>query len=1118
MEAVLPLAVALVYALLLFAFASWAEATGNVRLKGQLRPPAYALALAVYCTSWTYYGAVGSAVADGWSYLPIYLGPILLFLFGHRFLRRLIDAVKADGASTISEFIGGRFGNSRGVAALVTILALLGSIPYLALQLRSLGTTYALVSGAAVSPLTIALAAAGLALFAMIYGTRRYEAASRNDSVLFAVGFESLMKLSGLIVAGMAALMMLSEAPAPELDEGMGRLSANFAPSLIGVDFFIITALSMAAIICLPRQFYVTVIEAQSASDLERARWPFIGYMMLTLLVVLPISAAGLTLLPDTVRSDLYVLQLPLSQGSRFIALLVFLGGFSAATAMVLVETIALSTMVSNDLVAPLLLRSRKLRGEGEMGRALLSIRRALIALIMAGAAGWALGIRENERLAAIGLVAFAAMAQFAPVLVMAVIGGSRDAQAAKAGLGVGLMLWLYTLALPQLADEALLAELAGTPWNPTRLLGIGDLSLVGHGALWSLGGNITAFLLMRMRRVPPAALPKFLYRPNSSAGTVLSVADLKRLVSRFVGPEVVDDAFRERDEAKPIDRTDRRQAERMIASVVGMPSARAFISSALHGSNLTHREVERILDDTGQSLRFSKGLLAATLENIDPGVSVVDRDLNLVAWNRRYLELFDYPASMVRVGAPIADLIRYNAVRGECGPGEVESHVERRLSHMRRGHQHSFKRVRPDGRVLKTVGGPMPSGGYVMCYTDVTAEEEALRALDNARSELEERVEERTGALRAANDALAQADAEKTRFLAAASHDLLQPLHAARLFSAALGRDLPDAKQEVLTRLDRSIQSAESLLRALLDISKLDAGGVRPDIRPIRLRPLLVDLVETMMPLAREKGLELRVGPGDAVVESDPGLLRSIMQNFLSNAIRYTTRGGIIVGVRHRSRSARIDVIDTGPGIPEHKRTIIFREFERLENASEGGIGLGLAIVERTARLLGARVSLNATEGRGSRFSIALPVSSLEPEDAPSGRPGRRAGGQVIKALVVDDDAANRAALGGYLRSQGHAVTSAESPDEALSGDSSFDVAFVDFNLNGRMDGIALIRALRKKSPAARYALVTAAREQDYVSRARAAGVKVLRKPLAPADLDAWLADVGVARESVPA
>lgn len=424
MQALLPLVVALVYALVLFAFASWAEGTRNLALKAKMRSPAYPLALAVYCTSWTYYGAVGSAVSDGWTYLPIYLGPMLVFLFAPKFLRRLVDSVKAEGANSISEFIGGRFGNSQIVAALVTTLALLGSVPYIALQLRSLGTTYALVSGSPSKPMATAIAAAGLALFAMIYGTRRYEVASRSDSILFAVSIESLVKLGGLVIAGGAALMMINSAPEPALAQGLHKMALNFAPSRIGIDFFVIAFLSMAAIICLPRQFYVMVIEAQSGRDIDRARWPFIAYILATLLLVLPISAAGLALLPGTVRTDLYVLQLPLSHGLNGLAIIVFLGGFSAATAMVLVETIALSTMVSNDLIAPFLLRSKRW-GEGvDMGGAVLIIRRLVIAIIMAAAVGWALGIKDNERLASIGLVAFAAMAQFAPVLILSVLGG----------------------------------------------------------------------------------------------------------------------------------------------------------------------------------------------------------------------------------------------------------------------------------------------------------------------------------------------------------------------------------------------------------------------------------------------------------------------------------------------------------------------------------------------------------------------------------------------------------------------------------------------------------------------------------------------------------------------
>lgn len=1104
----LPLFMALLYALGLFAFASWADRSGEKPLLRRLRPSAYALAIAVYCTSWTYYGAVGSAVADGWSYLPIYLGPILVYLFAHNFLKKLVDAFKADGANSLSDFIGGRFGSSRGVATLVTLLALFGSIPYIALQLRSLSTTFGLISGIETHTVTIALAALGLAVFAMVYGTRRYDPASRSDAVLFAVGVESFLKLAALLIAGTLAILLLTHLDAVAASAGMARLARNFAPANINMDFFIITLLSMAAIFCLPRQFYVTVIEAETGSDVARARWPFLIYMLLTLLVVLPISAAGLVLLPPQTRPDLFVLQLPLAAGLDIVALIVFLGGFSAATAMVVVETIALATMVSNDLFAPSLLRNRRFAGEGELGKALLTVRRATIVAIMAAALVWALAIPTNFGLASIGLVAFAAMAQFAPVLILAVYGSNHDSAAAKAGLTAGLILWGYTLALPQILPPSALAVLSGSLVDPIALLGIDGLSPISHGTIWSLGANLTAFLLVMMRRVQPAALPSILRDLAPVTQPIADISALEAVVARFIGAELAADAFANRDGGKAVDRVATRKAERLIASVVGLPSARAYLGSALHGSNLTHAEVARLLDDTGQSLRFSKGLLAATLENIDPGVSVVDRDLNIVAWNRRYLDLFDFPTDMVRVGAPVAELIRYNAERGECGPGEVDAHVERRLGHMRRGQPHSFERVRPDGRVLKTVGGPMPSGGYVMCFTDVTAEAQALAAVEQAKAELENRVEQRTGELRAANLALADADREKTRFLAAASHDLLQPLHAARLFSAALRRDSADIQLPMLQKLDGSIESAESLLRSLLDISKLDAGGITPRAEVLRLRPLLVELVETMVPMAREKDLEIRVGPGDATVESDPGLLRSIVQNFLSNAIRYTHAGGVLIGVRRRGGDARIDVIDTGAGIPDDKRSAIFREFERLSNAGDGGIGLGLAIVERTARLLDARVSLNSRPGHGSRFSVSLPLSAkpVETVEAPAADAPPRGG--ALSILVVDDDATNCEALRSYLVSLGHKVETARDADAAMRLTSCFDCALVDFNLGPSADGLVLAQNLLENDRARRIALVTAARSEDYEARAMALGIIVFRKPIITAALDRWLAE----------
>lgn len=629
----LPMAVALLYVAMLFWFAAWVERDRQNGLKERIRVPAYMLALGVYCTSWTFFGAVGTAATDGWTYLPIYLGPILIYLFGSGFLRKLVDAVKADGATSISDFIGGRFGKSRLVAALVTIIALLGIIPYIALQLRSVGTSYALIAGYQGRLLPMAGTAILLAAFAILFGTRRYEPSARNEAVLFAVALESLVKIAALMIAGIFALFIFFRADASHQVTGLSHFSANFDPGKLNGDFLVITLLSMAAIICLPRQFYIGVIEATSRRDVSESRIPFVFYLFITTLLVIPITIAGLGLLSADSRPDLYVLTLPLEANATFISLIVFLGGFSAATAMVLVESIALSTMVSNDLIAPLLLRNKRFQEDHDFGRTMLMVRRLTILFIMGAALAWAAGIPAKESLASIGLVAFAAMAQFSPALVMAVNRPQGDYVALSAGLGAGLVVWTYTLALPLITPPLWLDMLRGTLADPYALFGFSGFSPITHGTIWSLGVNLLAYGIVAARRVQPSVIPQIWRQGGSAIVPINDLGSLGDFVSRFVAREHFDNAIGRYDSTAPVDRYSARAAERLIAGVVGSPSARALMSSALSGQSLSHEDVTRLLDESGQSLQFSKGLLAATLENIDPGVSVVDRDLNLIAW-----------------------------------------------------------------------------------------------------------------------------------------------------------------------------------------------------------------------------------------------------------------------------------------------------------------------------------------------------------------------------------------------------------------------------------------------------------------------------------------------------
>jgi len=989
MNNLLPLLVAVAYICALFLIANQVE---NGRLRAGPRPlrrSAYALALAVYCTSWTFFGSVGTAVADGANYLPIYLGPLIVYLFAPRFLYRLIEAIQLDGATSISDFISSRFGKSRGVAAWVTIIALFGTVPYLALQLRSVGLSYAEIAGVHTAQLPMILTSVLLALFAMLFGTRRFDVAARNDGLLYAVATESVVKLVAFMIAGGASLWILHGVSSTQLDAGIKRFSGIFTTQAVGSDFFVTILISMAAIVCLPRQFYIGVMEAQHPEDAYGARRSFSAYLIAMTVILLPIALGGMTLLPAQSRPDLYVLTLPLHAHYYGIGLIVFLGGFSAATAMVLVETVALSTMVSNDLIAPFILRGKRLSSEAGIGRTLLLVRRAVIAAMMSVALAYALLIPNTARLASIGLIAFAAMAQFAPALILAVRGPGQDPTAAKISMGAGFLLWLYTLLMPTLVDPALLLPLRGTVIDPNGLLGLRGLQPLTHGVLWSLGANISLYALVAARRI---RVPNFNFGATmirARPASVKDLAGLTDLVEKFVGSEPVVQLFgHPNDRARPFTGSEARSAERLIASVIGAPSARAIMAAALSGASLSVGAVTRLLDESAHSLQFSKGLLAATLENIDPGVSVIDRNQNLVAWNTRYVELFNYPEGMVQVGQPIAQLIRFNLARMGVDSARIEEQVARRLSYMRGGNPHSFQRALPLGRVLKTVGGPMPDGGYVMCYTDISTEAAALEALEAARNELEARVRERTEQLEIANHALANATQEKSRFLAAASHDLLQPIHAARLFASGLEREVPEHARGMLDNVSRAIAAADSLLRTLLDISKLDAGGITPVLTHFIASDLLTDICAGFVLQAEQRQLSLKVVGGGFRLETDQMLLTSILQNLISNALRYTPKGGVLVAARIHAGQALIEVYDTGVGIDDDHLKLIFQEFERLGTVGEAGIGLGLAIVQRVARLLGVAIEVRSKLGRGSRFRVVFPPEMVSRDPALSQAP----------------------------------------------------------------------------------------------------------------------------------
>ncbi len=1116
------LALTAFYMAALFGIAWWYERPQIKARRGMLGPSLYALSLAIYCTSWTYYGAVGTAARDGWEYLPIYVGPILGLTLLLPLWRRIASAARRENVGSMADFISSRYGKSPALGAAVAGVAILGSVPYIALQLKSLSMAGEMITAgtpvAGSESLTVLVMAAVLAGFAILFGARRPDLTEHNRGLIQAIGIESIVKLAALLAVAVFAVVLLAASPSRQAAaDSLGQLGTW--PE-IDARFMAITLVATLAIFCLPRQFHVAFVEGGDPAQVRRARWIFPLYLILTTLAVLPLVAAGGLFRPET-NPDLLVLALPFGAGQGLLTAVVFVGGFSAATAMVIVEAVALSAMVSNNLVLPLMGAGRR-RGaaQPDMARALLNIRRLAIVGLLLLAWLYYLAMDRSSGLAAIGLVSFAALAQLAPSLFGAVLWRGGRASGALAGLAAGMTVWAVMLAAPQLAP--------GFGLNVPAMLGLEDP--FAAGVFLSLSLNLGVFVLVSRAR-PPRLIdrvqarafvdrlgPDWMEGRGGSAGA--SVGDLRALVARFIGDERAERAFaawaRETDvrlkDADPADAALARAAERMLAGAVGAAAARRVLAAALAAGGRAPEDVVRMLDEASQAVQFNRDLLQTTLDNIDQGVSVVDEDLRLTAWNRRYVEMFGLPAGFVHVGLPVAAVYRLNAERGEAGvpDHEIDAWVERRLEALARRIPHDHEREQPDGRILRSSGAPIPGGGYATSYTDITALRRAARELEEANERLEARVADRTERLEEARRQAEDATASKTRFLAAASHDLLQPLHAARLFIAALREDADLAgspARGLATNADRAIDSAHRLLTALLNLSKLEAGGVQPAVAPLALGGLFDELAREFAPVARAKGLTLTVAPSSLWIASDRDLLRSMLQNLIANAIRYTDRGRVLIGARRDGEQVQILVSDTGRGIAEADRQAVFGEFVRLPGApvDEPGAGLGLAIVQKLSDLLRHPLSLASRVGRGTTFRVAVPRAAARPEPEIMSD-DRRLPLAGLRVLCVDNEPAILDALTALLDRWGAQAVTARSVAEARAAVGPFDAALVDLHLgDDEPDGLAAVDVLRAQG-VRRIALVTADTRDGLKEKAAATGAVLLPKPVKPAALKAFL------------
>ena len=1241
------LGLSLAYLGLLFAVAHFGERHALRWSPGRLGALIYALSLAIYCTSWTFYGSVGRAVSSGFDFALIYVGPALVIVFALPLMRRMVAVAKRQNVTSVADFLGARYGRSRGVAVLATLIAVIGAMPYLALQLQAVSFSFAALGGqnggvasvGAALPSwldTAFLITMMMAAFTILFGVRHVQASEQHRGMMLAIGLESLVKLFAFLACGVYVVWHMFAGPADLVAQSHAVYGTDkLATSTPNANWLSITLLSGFAFLCLDRQFHVAVVEHDHAASLKTARWLFPLYLLLINAFVVPIAMAGQVKFGGNGIPDIYLLSLPLSAGADWLTALVFIGGLSAATSMVAVACMALSGMVGNELVMPWLLARR--HGDADLGRLALLVRRLAVVAILLAAYAYYKTIAGLLPLATIGLISFCAVANLAPALIIGLYWRQAHRHGVILGMVGGFSVWLWAILWPTMhpGEAAPLPPLGPLAWFDPLQRGF-VLGLVVNVVLLTLG-SLLARQTARDKQQAAAFIIEASVKARPQPGPAKDeLQQLRELAARFIGPERAEEAFRglHLSGAAAAEFT-----ERLLSGTIGAASARVVVTmSRRKGAWLPGwlpGSVREMLNEATAAIRYNADVLRKTLDHMGLGIAVFDAAGRLEVWNERFAVLTGLPRQSLAVGAELAALARAvpdlaaltrpdpapisefdlanghvtelrvdplsgggivvtaNDVTERVRTAEALRDSERRIriitdnvpvliayvdreqryrftnrpyqaalglaSHQADGQRVAdvlgpirYARLKPhieqvlagrpqsfeidfptnDAKIEVAQGSYIPHFGeqgqvlgFFLLYVDTTERRLAEATLRNLNESLERRVGERTAELDAARERAEEANIGKTKFIAAASHDLLQPLHAVRLFVAALAERYRE--EELVKKVDLGLGAVEALLDALLDIAKLDAGAIKPELRPTAVGPLLQSLAEAFAPLAKRNGVDLRLVASRAWIETDAALLRRVLQNYLSNAIRYGRGTGarprVLLGCRRKGGMLSIEVRDTGPGIPAEQQAGIFHEFTRLhsaDDAGERGLGLGLAIVDRIARMLGHRRDLVSRPGHGATFSIAVPLAVSEARArlaAPAEESRTGALSRAPFVACVDDRAQVLEGMTALLESWGCSVVTAGGADGLLAVLASHDggtpqrpdLLLIDLHLgDDRPDGIQELTKLRTAwGPGVPTALITADRDPAVAARARALGLDILLKPVKPAKLRALLA-----------
>ena len=1120
--------VCIIYAVILSGLAVWGNKHKQNITQNQQKL-IYAFSLGVYCTSWAFLGTAGQTAQNAYSYLPIYIVPVAMFIFGWPFIQKVIRISLKLNATSIADLLANRFGKSQKLAVLITFALLIGTLPYIALQIKAIVNSYIyLRQDDVLPPAFLALIiTALLAGFTILFGVRNIDVTERHLGIMIAVAFESILKLFAFMTIGIFVSFYLFESPielwnlTAESQPESIQMSGNQWLSLIGLSVIV-----FSAFMCLPRQFHTMIVEAKDEQVTSKSRWIFPLYVLAFTAFAIPLGQAGKLLYADSLNPDAYVLFLPAFNGNEWLSMLGFVGSISAASAMVIVSTIAISTMISNEVVFPTILKRKKLENATfeDFKKDFLVVRKVIVLLILV-LSFLTYSVAPPEKLATLGEIAFGAIAQIGPAFFTAFLWKRANQFAVFSGMLVGFILWLILNLLPSL-------EFYQHPFAYV------DMSASTLATLIALSTNavivISLSYFIRQSVQEQDQLEHFFNkldfaRIKDTNFKRVSVDDLSLIITKFAGSEKAKQTSIEFQifENEISNKTELYQkfihhTEMILSSVMGSSSARLVLSSVFEGRKLDLAEMAQFVQRAeDRQQKFSQHILQSAIENANDGISVIDKDLKIVAWNQAYLGLFNYPEDLVYIGCPVIELIRYNLVhQGKVLLSDVEEQVTKRIDFIKQGSIHNTERPLADGTVIRIRGNPIPGGGFVMSFTDVTIYRQAEKVLQDKNLDLESLVSERTEELESTNSALSKsnhdlaianqtihsAHKQKTNYLKACSHDLMQPVSAARLFVSALAHDkaLSEGQLSTVKQIESSISNANDLIKDLNEVSQIESGSITPQLSTIGLQDLFLALFNEFELTCEQANIFFKFVPTKLTVESDPKLLKRILQNFLSNACRYAPNSRLLLGARRKNDFIEIQVIDTGPGIPFEKQNIVFDQFTQLHKSGSEGLGLGLSIAKGFCELLGHKIDLKSNQNKGCNFSIRVPLSLSYVTQQKDHKTSANLKGVTVHCIDNEKQVTN--GMMSLLQQWGCIVITSNTVQEATINTQKYfddiEIILVDYQLDDTMNGLELIASLRDNFSYAPAILITATLDKPLEQRAKQMNVGFIGKSTVSSEL----------------